>query len=482
MRSTWKVLVAAAAALLVAPQLAMADEVEEQLRQMNERMGQLESQLQATQDQLDSSQAQVARQQDVMEKAGLERQAQSGLSAFYNMVEISGWVAASYFWNFNSPSEETLGNQNQSQVAGYGVNTGINSAVAPFHPDHNSFSVDQLWFELEKPVTEESRAGFRADLAWGKTAGLLGAGLQRLCGQGFFEDFDEEDCLGDSASDFNLYQAYVQYLTPWGPTIKAGKMATWVGAEVVPTVYNFNVTRGLVWTLLQPVTYYGVTADGQTDGGLIYGLGVLNSGSGVDPDFNNAKTVVAKVGYAGETFSAQTTLLWGPEGFGHSDDEQLLVDLLLNFDPTENFSAWINFDYATDLNSEQVTTRGNAYGWGIAAAGRYAFTDRVGFALRAEFAQDSNNYFGFFNSAGTPAGGPTDVDIYGFTGTIDWTITDNLVAKFEARYDRADYEPNGFGPTQEFVNNVNDCGTLYDDDCFTRRDQVLAGVELTYQF
>jgi uncharacterized coiled-coil protein SlyX len=48
MRSSMKILVAAAATLLVAPQFAMADDIEEQLRLMNERMAQLESDLQAT--------------------------------------------------------------------------------------------------------------------------------------------------------------------------------------------------------------------------------------------------------------------------------------------------------------------------------------------------------------------------------------------------------------------------------------------------
>ena len=73
MRSKLNVLVAAAALWLVAPQLAAADNVEEQLRLMNERMSQLEDQLEATKDQLGDSEEQVARQQEVIEKAGLDK-------------------------------------------------------------------------------------------------------------------------------------------------------------------------------------------------------------------------------------------------------------------------------------------------------------------------------------------------------------------------------------------------------------------------
>ena len=109
MRSSMKILVAAAATLLVAPQFAMADDIEDQLRQMDERMGQLESQLQATQDELQASTATVAVQQELIEKAGLERQAQSGLSAFLSQTQFDGFVAASYTYNFTGTDAQSPG-------------------------------------------------------------------------------------------------------------------------------------------------------------------------------------------------------------------------------------------------------------------------------------------------------------------------------------------------------------------------------------
>ena len=83
-------IVATVAGVLMLTPVAMAESVEEQLRLMNERMQQLEDQLDATQDELEASQDEVERRQEVLEKAGLERQGQSGLSAFYQNVEISG--------------------------------------------------------------------------------------------------------------------------------------------------------------------------------------------------------------------------------------------------------------------------------------------------------------------------------------------------------------------------------------------------------
>ena len=56
MRSSWNTLVAVAAALVIGPQIAAANEVQEQLDQMQARMAQLEDSLQATQDELNTAQ------------------------------------------------------------------------------------------------------------------------------------------------------------------------------------------------------------------------------------------------------------------------------------------------------------------------------------------------------------------------------------------------------------------------------------------
>ena len=41
-----------------------------------------------------------------------ERDGASGLSGFLQQIEVSGWVAASYFYNLASPRDQTMGIQN----------------------------------------------------------------------------------------------------------------------------------------------------------------------------------------------------------------------------------------------------------------------------------------------------------------------------------------------------------------------------------
>lgn len=480
MRSNLRILVAVAVALLVAP-VAMAESVEEQLQLMNERMQQLENQLQSTQDELDASMDEVDRQQDVMEKAGLERQGQSGLSSFYQSVEISGWLAGSWFWNFNDPTENALANQNLSNFAGNSINGGRGNNFYPFHPDHNSFSVDQLWFEMQKPATEESRAGFRADFVYGKTASILSNGFSRVCGRGNFDQIDDdtEACQGDDGSDFSLYQAYIEYLTPWGPSVKVGKFETWLGAEKVPTVYNLNITRGVAFSFNQPINHYGVAIEGTNV--VDWGIAVTNDFDGISPDNNNGKHVMAKLGYSAEMFSGQIAMIWGQDVPGDSCHVSGafgcslgVVDLLLQVDPMENFTAYLNYDYGWREGSGTLGLEGHT----VSLAGRYGFTETLGFALRGEWAQDVDNKFGINNV--DPVTG--DTEIFGITGTLDWTITDGLVLKAEVRYDYLTFNPNG--PSNVFARGASDTDeTIFDDDSlFTRRSQVTTGLELVYQF
>ncbi len=492
MRSRLNILVAAAAAILVVPQFATAGSVEDQLQVMNDRMGQLEDQLQATQDELDASTDTVERQGDVIEKAGLARQAKSGLSSFYDQVQISGWLAVSYFFNDNNPDSDIIKDQNWSRYNGYGVNNTTTGLVAPFHPDHNSFSVDQLWFEIEKPVTEESRGGFRADLVWGNTASILDYGIQRLCGStgdtaGGIENQNIQ-CIGDEASDFSLYQAYVQYLTPFGPTLKAGKFGTLIGYEVAGTIYNFNVTRGLVYTALQPINHYGILLDGQTDGGIVYGLGVVNDASDAGPDFNNSKHILARLGWAGEKASVLANMLWGNEEYGGRHDPFITADLVATFDPIESLSTWLNFTYKQHMSGGPDTpipyTGGKPEGWGVAAAARYAINDRLGLALRGEFIQDNRNLFGATSGprGPSPYGWPTDLDAWGFTLTADYAITDNLTLKAEGRFDRFDFIRRPDDPSTDTAVSADGSDGISVRDNFRNRNNWLTGAELVYQF
>jgi hypothetical protein len=492
---------------VLAPMASLADDVQDQLQRMEDRMAEMEDRLQATNDQLEAANDVVTRQQEVIDRSGIADQTagSSGVAAFLDSLELGGWLAGSYFYNFNDPNGEGIG----------GANTGISGFQYPFHPDHDSFSVDQLWFEMERPVTESNRAGFRADLCYGKTCDILSNG-----GSG--------DGHSGSSDDFNLYQAYIQYLAPVGEgvTFKFGKFGTLLGAEVAPTVYNMNVTRGHVYNLLQPITQVGILAEMEFGDGFHGALGYINeSVTANDTDLNLDQAFTGQLGWSGETLgvnlsgtygstngainnsgaaslsgvpstagpAASTTCVPGPATIcSLESDKETIGDLVITWDPTPEFSGWLNATYRevelSQTKSKINATTGqlpSAFGsdaaaWGVAAAGRYALNDKLGLALRAEYLDDEDGFFtglAFLGastcSGGLPCGVPgRGVELISLTGTMDYSLTEQLMVRGEVRYDQADVDR---ASDKIFLGDSNDVRDFEDD-------QITAGVEVIYNF
>jgi hypothetical protein len=518
MRSSMKILVAAAATLLVAPQFAMADDIEEQLRLMNERMGQLESQLQATQDELEASKTTVANQQDLIEKAGIEREAQSGLSAFLSQTQFDGFVAASYTYNFTGIDETRQakyagpnGGNDGTTLLG-GVNNGATGLTAPLHPNNNTFQVDQVWFGMRKPATTESRGGWGVDLVWGVGADNLGtpANLSALVYQIATSTIFDARGTGSALATGDLphlYQGYVEYLAPIGDIlIKAGRFETMFGAEVFRQDSNFNITRGLLWAL-QPKNQTGITIGSEYDNGLTWTVGVANSYSATMADSDNEKTFIGQLGYRGESFAVLLNGLYGGNpsdlglgGMNCSDfdgdiffacegrdgDSIALMDLVMTWDPMESLSTWVNFDYYWFNNSGKGFggpgwdfDRMNIYG--VSGGARWGFIERAGMAVRFEWLRGEFHPY-FFGFPIPPFGSQTfccanigqDVDLFSVTGTLDYALTDNLTLKVEGRYD--------WGKDNKSSDDLFQSARELGYPQYTHSGQGLGLVEMLYRF
>jgi len=453
MISRWLAASAALAALSFGPSLAMASDadVARQLQDMQQRMQQMEDKLQATNDQLDSANQRVEEQSQLIEDAGLAetRGSSNGLPGFLGEITVGGWVAASYLYNINDPNDA-------SRDGLQDTNTGLNGRYYPFHPDHNSFSLDQVWWEIERPIDEEHRGGFRFDTAYGKTAAMLGGPNNR----------DNRD---DSA--FYISQGYVQYLAPLGDgvTFKMGKFNTPIGAEVAQTVYNWQITRGALYTLLQPIDHIGITA-GYTfgDSGFDAMIGGVNGFLPDDPDRNDAKSILGNVGWANDSVSVDVSGIWGGENTGFDGGETGLVDAVVKLKASDRLAFWINGDYAWLDDSDNAA-------WGVAAAGRFGITDRTGISLRGEYVADVDEYLGFVGITGDNGGlgfdtlADTGIDTWGITATVDHLLTDHLMIRAEARYDNINKDDTD---NDEFWENSDDI----------QEDQIVIGAEVIYNF
>jgi hypothetical protein len=405
--------------LLVAP-LANADDIEQKLERMEERMTEMEVRLDATNDELEGAQAKVEEQQEQLEAVGLaeERRASSGISEFLQQVDMNAWVAASYNYNFNGTSNDIMAK-------------GGNNSTLPHHPNPNTFQLDQVWISIDKTPVKESRGGFHIDFAAGVATDSAGWSFTDSGG----------DTVGSSPYAVGIFSAYASYLAPIfeeGIRIDGGQLPTMLGGEVVQTNANFNITRGLVWGL-QPTTNLGLVTK-LNFGNLGISAGFLNEPIGNDQptgfDANNAKALTTQVSYSGEKFAAYAGVNWGISSSATTSAANVtnnnsdgIVDLLLTADPLGNLSTWVNYDYR--FGNDRIVGGGTATRGthGLAMAARLAVLDETGLALRFEWVRD--------NQQASTAAPTVTTDDFSLTGTVDHELWENLTLKTEVRWDRA---------------------------------------------
>jgi len=476
MRSSLKSLVAVSAMLLVVPTFAFADDMGggDDLQELLGRMSDLEQQLRATNDALAAANARVDQQASQLGKLKAPTGVMPALSDFLTQTEFSGWVSSTYFYNTNNPDNGV--------AAGTANNTCYNcdygALAAPFKRDSNSFQVEQVWFAMENEATPESRAGFQVELAWGETADVL------------------RGTEADNASTPYLYTANVSYLapiTPSGILVTAGRFATHIGAEVAQAPYNFNITRGIVYNL-QPINHTGVKISSSYDNGLDWMLGVSNtagySGLALQEDTDDEKTFLWRIGYQmSDTLAVGINGLYGGDcaictgpgantqgasGAGRSSDKQGVIDMVVNWDPSDKLSMWMNWDYIW-VDDEDRADEPRIFG--MAIAGRYAITDTTGFALRGEYIHSWDNYYGI--ASNTIGGGlpssitAVDHDLWAITATADHKLTEHLTVKAEVAYQQGSATS---GSDNVFFVDENKATDQASDS------QVLLGVQMLYEF
>jgi hypothetical protein len=409
------------------------------------------------------------------------------LSRFLEATEISGFIGASYNYNFNNPGAKILGTQAPGGTAGPadtvgGWNGGALFLTAPQHSNPNTFQVDQLWFSLVKPVSESSRGGWGADIVFGAGADY---GNSSLWGP------DDSNNVGALP---HLNQAYVSYLAPvaGGIEIQAGRWETLIGAEAFRQDRNFNVTHGLVWGL-QPNTHTGVLVSGALAESFTWALGVANQDGGTFVDTDAGKTGIGQFKWWGETLTVAVSGMLGGDvpvalpgagnpgrsGVGRESDYVGIVDLVATWDPTDALSMWLNFD-AIFTHDDGLPD--NAV-FAVAVAGRMAVTESTGWSLRGEYVRGHDVFKGSTLVAGTPeAGGlPTfagasSIDMFSITGTLDHRLAQNLTLRLEGRYDRIYLEG---APDRFFVADKKP-GSV--PSLYREQDQALALIEILYEF
>jgi hypothetical protein len=311
--------------------------------------------------------------------------AAEGASA--QVVDMSAFVDFYYGYNFNKSDP----------------------ALRTFDVAHNAFSLAVAEVDLERTPTAGSRIGGRVDLAFGSNADIVSS----------FEPGSGDETFR------NLQQAYISVMANDQLTVDFGKFVTPHGAEVIESQDNMNYSRSVLFGYAIPFYHAGVRATYAASEQVSIAGYVVNGWNNVIEN-NSDKSFMGSVALTpNEQVSWYGSFIAGKEADNDGDGEEdlrWLFDTTLSFAATEMLTLAANFDYGSD--ADYIAPDEAATWWGIAAYARLQAQEDWAVAGRFEYIDDSE---GGWMTIGQKA--------QTFTATSDHTIFEDLIARFEFRFD-----------------------------------------------
>jgi hypothetical protein len=350
-------------------------------------------------------------------------------------LTIGGMVVTSYQYDFNNPIEH-------NNVVG----------LRAWDRDHNSITLDLFQLQVSR-APGENGVGFVTKVNFGKVAERMAS------------DWDGDGSIGNVAEEQNsveLEEAYITYNPPplADLQLKAGKFVTLLGAEVIESPRNFNISRSLAYTFAIPIGHTGALLSYAIVPEVSVTGGVVNGWDNV-VDSNDSKSFLGGVTVTPvEQFSLAVSGVYGAEQPDRGDSKRGVVDVIATVKPIEDLTLQVNYDYGneTDLGpGEDTTAEWNAVSGIVAFDIPDLLVVPIGFALRGEWFDDSD-------SARLGGTFGNHQRVWEVTATGKVVLAEGLMARIEYRYDDNN--------TETFLRHV---GGLQDD-------QQTVAAELSYVF
>ncbi len=320
-------------------------------------------------------------------------------------------IVGSYQYDFNDPDEH-------NNVVG----------LRAFDRDHNSFILDLAQIQFYRSPGEDGGVGFMIKLNFGKTAERMAS------------DWDGDGTIGNVSEEDNsveLEEAYITYNFPGLPALqlKGGKFVTLLGAEVIESPKNLNVSRSLAYTFAIPIGHTGLLMSYAFAPEFTVIGGAVNGWDNV-VDSNDGKTFLGGVILApAELISIALTGVYGAEQPDREGSHRGVGDLVVTIKPVDILTISLNYDYGneSDLGPDRDDTAEWNAASGIVALDFVDLPLPIGFAVRGEYFDDSDGArlgptFGDYQNA------------WEVTGTFKIVLDEGLMARAEYRYDNVESE------------------------------------------
>lgn len=349
--------------------------------------------------------------EDLAVKEGLVSKGDSspGMVKALGDITLSGFVQTSYFW-------DTADNEGRAVVGNV------------WNRVNGSFSINKVKLTLaSKPVEasgEEFSAGYKVSLMFGEDAPMVNTG-------GAAQGFDE------------LREAYVEMNVPIGSglNVKAGQLISLLNYESGDGgAANDNFSQGYQWFFTGNGPSAGVQLGYAFSDQVDLKVRVQNGMYAGPVDGNNNKTFLAALGIK------PTDKMW-ISLIGWTGREAAFTvsggSVLAGYQVTDKFHLGTELDY---FDFDTAGIGGSPlYSGGLWAS--YAFTDKVGLAVRAEYLSDRDGFgTGGVGPAGFAFAPNVGQDITSIAVTLNLKPTPSIKIQPEIRFDQSSL-PNAYGTT-----------------------------------
>jgi hypothetical protein len=313
-----------------------------------------------------------------------------------NGPTFTGFVDTTYNYNFNDPNNQ--------------VNTyHTNDAKA------NSFALNHAQLQVAGSPKGDSAINYVAKLDFGTD----------------IAGFSGDQSGGGSGAYVTMEEAYGTYTHDvW--SVKVGKFDTYEGIEVIDNLNNVEITRGLLYWLIEPGTHTGVVGIYTPNTTWDFEVGVVN-GWDLISDNNQGKTLIFKGSYSkGDPLLLVVDGTYGNEVASPSmggppiSGNRLSLDAVATTKIVKNTVINVQLDYGSEKDASVVTPGANAHWFGAGIQPIYTINDKWSLGGRLEYLSDPD---------GARTGATSSQHLFTISVCPAYQVTPHFLSRVEARYD-----------------------------------------------
>lgn len=287
----------------------------------------------------------------------------------------------------------------------------------------NRFTLNAFGIVLDKPYDPTKRsAGFHTEVLLGQNATVIKSGGGAL----------------DLGTQGDIPHLYVTLNLPTangsGLQLKAGRIPTLMGLEVLETAGNPNWSEGNQFIYVENFTGVGVSVETKLNAHVDVQLRVINGWDQVS-DNNRRKSLMGRVGISPDAATSIGLIgFWGPEETGNNTANRYGVEALV-WRKVGAAQIWVQGDYGREqANAALPAPTQDAKWWALGAWVTGDVSSSMGLALRGDLVGDENGArtsgsFGFLPNTGHTFGSAT--------ATLNVRAWPNALVRPEVRYDRS---------------------------------------------